>query len=148
MIRFSYAMIFYIFADIEPPVVLIAFSAMTIWFNLLLQLRVYKPIGVLLIVITDMTKGVGWFLVLMAGLVLGFFYVPFFIFRDMASSSNTDDNDFTNFPVLLTDMIKFLEIDFSSLQDFESLASIRITRVALTIVMTVLLLNLLIALHN
>ncbi|CAG8610325.1 10768_t:CDS:2 [Paraglomus occultum] len=140
-IGLALGMIICVFIDKQPPVSFIAFSTAIIWVNMILQFRFYKPIGILLAVLTDMIKGVSWFLGLLATLLLGFGFIPFFLLR-LKTSVNGD------FGSTLFKMIEFLGNDFTSLQPWGNDISISIVRSLFTIIISVLLLNVLIALLN
>ncbi|CAG8599443.1 11311_t:CDS:2 [Ambispora leptoticha] len=129
-ITFSYIMVFYIILDNLLSIYFIAFSTMIMWFNLLLQLRFYQPIGVQLIVITDMIKGVGWYLLLLGGIILGFSFIPFFAFQ-------LDPSE------LFMGMTNFLGSNYDM---FQPQLTYTITQALFTLIIPILLINVLIAL--
>ena len=54
-----------------PPLPFIAFSTPAIWSDLLCMSRVYERVGVLIILVTEMVKGVLPFLILLGMLIVG-----------------------------------------------------------------------------
>jgi hypothetical protein len=63
-------MVIQILIEKQPTEHFIAHSTTFVWINVLLQFRFYEPIGVLLIVLADIIKGISWFLLLLVVLLL------------------------------------------------------------------------------
>ncbi|GBF65952.1 hypothetical protein TMEN_8670 [Trichophyton mentagrophytes] len=131
-----------------PPRAFLAFSTLLMWIAALLMLRVYEATGTLLLLLTEMMHGVLPFLILLALIVLGFTFVPFLLLRNI-DSTGIDRTPFSDFGLSMAEMIKFMASDYDALKVWErSSAAARTLRSLYIIVVTILLLNTLIALLN
>lgn len=132
----------------SPPRAFLAFSTLLLWIAALLMLRVYEATGTLLLLLTEMLHGVLPFLVLLALIVLGFTFVPFLLLRNI-DAPGQDRTPFSDFGLSMSEMIKFMASDYDALDKWEgSSAAARTLRALYIIVITILLLNTLIALLN
>ncbi|KIM77599.1 hypothetical protein PILCRDRAFT_91042 [Piloderma croceum F 1598] len=105
----------------RPPPAFFAYSMPVLWIDLLLA---------------------GWIFEL-----AGFSFVPFFILHNQPVDGTR--NPFRDFGQSLGEMITFMSNDFTSLEPWkDSMTSIRVLRPVFTIIVSVLLLNVLIALLN
>ncbi|DAA74727.1 TPA_exp: Uncharacterized protein A8136_3043 [Trichophyton benhamiae CBS 112371] len=132
----------------SPPRAFLAFSTLLLWIAALLMLRVYEATGTLLLLLTEMLHGVLPFLILLALIVLGFTFVPFLLLRNI-DSTGIDQTPFSDFGLSMSEIIKFMASDYDALKVWErSSAAARTLRSLYIIVVTILLLNTLIALLN
>lgn len=132
----------------SPPRAFLAFSTLLLWIAALLMLRVYEATGTLLLLLTEMLHGVLPFLILLALIVLGFTFVPFLLLRNI-DSTGIDQTPFSDFGLSMAEIIKFMASDYDALKVWErSSAAARTLRSLYIIVVTILLLNTLIALLN
>ena len=130
-IGLAFSMVIQLLSSKRPSVAFIAFSTAIIWLNMILQFRFYKQIGILLITITDIIKGISWFLTLLTILLIGFTFIPFFLLRNEISNSVNETNNFVNFGSALVETIKFLGNDFDSLKPWDNRVPIQLFRISL-----------------
>ncbi|KAF8520010.1 hypothetical protein BU17DRAFT_65658 [Hysterangium stoloniferum] len=127
----------------SPPRPFVAYTTAIVWTDVLLSARMYESAGVLMILLTEMMKGVLPFLILLALFMVGFTFIPFLLLKDRSTGP------FVNYNRSLGEMITFMTNDFTSLEPFtESLVSIQVLRAVFTVLFSILLLNSLIALLN
>ncbi|KXS16585.1 ankyrin [Gonapodya prolifera JEL478] len=131
--------------------------------DLLLVMRMFHPVGTLLLLVTEMVKGGFGFLVLLGFQILvpklkqlfaAFAFIPFLLWRNtiLPASDPTagqavseDYNPFDQFPSALFQTLMFAGNDFSALNKWQALPAPMILRSICTILVSILLLNVLIA---
>ncbi|KAJ8469516.1 hypothetical protein ONZ45_g16864 [Pleurotus djamor] len=146
-VALSTTMAVMVLARRTPPRAFIAYSIPILWVDMILSSRVFEQSGTLMILLTEMTRGVLPFLCLLATFIVGFTFVPFFLLQ--AESPPDVSNPFTDYGRALGEMITFMSNDFNSLDPWkDELVTIRILRAIFTVVVSILLLNCLIALLN
>ncbi|KAF8350991.1 hypothetical protein F5887DRAFT_1193386, partial [Amanita rubescens] len=128
----------------KPPRSFIAYSMPTLWINLILSLRIFEPVGVLLILVTEMIKGVLPFLLLLGLFITGFTFIPFFLLRDQNRAFVS--NPFHSFSQSLGEVIAFMANNFQALSPWNSMISIQILQSMFAVIVSTLMLNCLIAL--
>ncbi|KIJ24390.1 hypothetical protein M422DRAFT_274851 [Sphaerobolus stellatus SS14] len=138
-----------------PPRPFIAYSMPVLWINLVLMTRVFEPAGTLMILVTEMIRGVFPFLLLLALLIIGFSFIPFLLLHGLEPASSNPSapdvsiNPFNSYSRTLGQVINFMANEFDSLDAWkDSLVSIQILQSLFTVVVSILLLNVLIALLN
>ncbi|KAL0953213.1 hypothetical protein HGRIS_004467 [Hohenbuehelia grisea] len=147
VIALSFTMAGFVLAARQPPKEFIAYSTPVLWIDLILAARVYEPAGTLMILLTEMTRGVMGFLGLLALFIMGFTFVPYFLLRNEGPDIAT--NPFRDYGRSLGEMITFMSNDFNSLDPWKAdMVAIRILRAIFTVTVSILLLNCLIALLN
>ena len=146
----------------RSPRSFLAFSTLLIWIATILMIRVYRPVGMLLLLLTETMQGVFSYLALFFFIIIGqlrckvvetlpcwcstgFTFVPFLLLRNLASESNA----FSSFPLTLSQMLNFISSDYGALEPFESeFVAVKTLRALYIIIITILFLNTLIALLN
>ncbi|KAJ3029012.1 hypothetical protein HDV00_009811 [Rhizophlyctis rosea] len=148
----SVAMCGFVFAGQQPPRAFLAFSTPVIWMDAVLMFRTLNRVGRLVLLVTEMVKGVAGFLMFMVVLIFGFAFIPFLLRRNLAtegadgSESDPSSNPFNDFQLVLFEMLKFATNDFDSLSSSDPAS--RTVQALYTIMVSILLLNVLIALLN
>ncbi|KAH8802938.1 hypothetical protein F5884DRAFT_803753 [Xylogone sp. PMI_703] len=136
---------FFVISHQAPPRSFLAFSTLLIWIATILMMRVYRPVGLLLLLLTETMQGVFSYLILLFFIILGFAFVPFLLLRNITSESNA----FSTFPLTFSQMLNFISSDYGALEPFESkFVAVKTLRALYIIVITILFLNTLIALLN
>ncbi|KAH6896515.1 hypothetical protein B0T10DRAFT_543992 [Thelonectria olida] len=126
----------------------LAFATLLIWVAAILMLRIYRPIGMLLLLLTETLQGVFSYLALLFFIILGFAFVPFLLLRNI-DTKDQFRNPFSSFSLTLSQMLYFISSDYDALEPFEaSNAGVRTLRALYIIVITILFLNTLIAILN
>ncbi|EXJ69394.1 uncharacterized protein A1O5_07430 [Cladophialophora psammophila CBS 110553] len=141
------AMFFQIATGHAPQRAFLGFSTLLIWIAAILMLRIYKPVGMLLLLLTETIQEIFSFLVLLFFIILGFAFVPFLLLRN---TEGTDSalNPFSNFAMSFANILNFISSDYGALEAFEDSAAVRTLRALYIIIITVLFLNILIAMLN
>ncbi|KAI8810336.1 hypothetical protein BJ742DRAFT_770359 [Cladochytrium replicatum] len=165
-IGLAVAMFIQIVLDQVPPRAFLAFSVPVLWIDVVLMLRIFQNVGTLVLLVTEMVKRVSGFLALMGSLIFGFAFIPFLLLRNVGSESSVDSssdpNPFDYFHLTLFEMLRFVGNDFDSLSAFRTIdfranassgdsylaASVRGLQSLFVLMVSILLLNLLIALLN
>jgi hypothetical protein len=128
-IGLGFAMAIQILIGKKPSEYFIAYSTTYVWINVLSHFRFYEPIGVPMIVFADMFKGISWFLLSLAALLLGFTYIPFILSKDSFGLSFKDLEDFM-IPVVLTRIVMqivFLVNVLISLRELHGTRSVKVS---------------------
>ncbi|RIA83535.1 hypothetical protein C1645_880431 [Glomus cerebriforme] len=147
-ILLAFTMVIQILSGNQPSAAFIAFSTTIVWVDMILQFRFYKPVGVLLIILIDMVKEISWFLTLLATLLVGFAFLPYFLLRNEISIFNNKFNNFVSFGSALLEIIKFLVNDYDSLKPWSNNVPVQLFRILFIIVISLIFLNILIVLLN
>ncbi|KAF2471322.1 uncharacterized protein BDR25DRAFT_368132 [Lindgomyces ingoldianus] len=126
----------------------LGFSTLLIWIASILMLRIYRPLGMLLLLLTETFQEVFSFLALLFFIILGFAFVPFLLLRNLNIDQPTD-NPFSTFPLAFGQMLNFISSDYGALEPYQSSStSIRTLRALYIVIITIFFLNTLIAMLN
>jgi hypothetical protein len=79
--------------------------------------------------------------------VLGFAFVPFLLLRNLEVEENTA-NSFSSFTYTVAQMLNFISSDYDAMGPYEESPAVRTLRALFTITITILFLNMLIAILN
>ncbi|OCK78347.1 hypothetical protein K432DRAFT_394863 [Lepidopterella palustris CBS 459.81] len=139
---------FLVILSSSPPRAFLGFSTLLLWMAAVLTLRIYRPVGMLLLLLTETLQGVFSFLVLLFFIIMGFAFVPFLLLRNL-EVDRPAENPFSSFSLTISQMLNFITSDYGALEPFqESSAAVRTLRATYIIIITILFLNMLIAILN
>ncbi|GBC04372.1 hypothetical protein RclHR1_05640015 [Rhizophagus clarus] len=131
--------------NIPPSEGLRGTAMMFVYLNFILQLRMFRNIGVPIFIIFQIFRKVFWVIVILGGMVFAFAHILHILIRDEPDESGSD---FSKYSTSLVSVYLFLVGEFGSIDNLKEKATIIIMIIVFIFVSTIVLLNVLIALMS